>query len=154
MRRLLTALALLAAVATGGACTVTDSAPPQDTNSGIRHNLEPLTKRYPAAGKPVSATWRSMTRCPHGNDRLLPGPCDTRLEAIITLEPGVARGLRSAYLGGARPDRPQLADELAASLPPGDYETSDGLNKAMSTYWPADAYLHVDLPILVVSGGS
>ncbi len=150
--------ALLVGLTTGLAtgCTPRSADPvPATPASGIvRHDLPPLVKRYPAAGRPVSADWVSAERCPDHNDRSIPGPCDYSLTAIIRLEPAVAQTLRTANrlapLGGP-PGVPTLLEPL---LPAGPFEGGADLDESLSTFWPTSAYLHSREPVLVVRSQS
>ncbi|MCP3811861.1 hypothetical protein NLX62_05895, partial [Mycobacteriaceae bacterium Msp059] len=66
--------------------------------SQIRHDLEPLDKRFPAIGNPNAATWISGTVGAQTGSRVtVPGPSVYWIEAIIKLEPTTADTLRSNY---------------------------------------------------------
>lgn len=135
------------------ACNPTGNTPTGNTTSNqIRHDLEPLTKRFPEIGKPVSAKWMGGTLgAESGSRATVPGPSDYWIEAIIELEPVTADALRSKYAPTATGEAPQLKDDLQKDVPAGPYLTSVAMDKALSNNdWRSAAYLHSGSNTLVM----
>lgn len=118
----------------------------------IRHNLEPLTKRFPAIGNPNSATWMSGTLGAQSDSRAsVPGPSVYWIEAIINLEPTTADSLRSKYTPTATDAVPNLNEVLRPDVPAGPFLTSRALNTALSNNdWRSTAYLNSGSNTLVM----
>ncbi|WP_433671671.1 hypothetical protein ACQP06_08260 [Nocardia sp. CA-136227] len=124
----------------------------------LRHDLEPLTSRWPAIAQPVSATWaagvQGMEITPSRID--VPGPSDYWLQAIITLDPAVAEALRTRTVGNepapvASDSGPRLRAELVPSLPGGEFRTSRELDAEFATpEFKPRAYLQVSGNVLVL----
>ncbi len=110
----------------------------------IRHDLEPLTKRFPEIGHPISATWMGGTVGAQSDNRVtVPGPSTYWIEAIIKLEPTTADALRAKYAPEATAETPNLNEGLRANVPAGTFLISDSLNKALSNKdWRSAAHLH------------
>lgn len=127
------------------ACNPTGNAPSGDTTSDqIRHDLEPLMKRFPAIGHPISATWMGGALGVQSDSRAtVPGPSIYWIEAIIELEPSTADTLRSKYAPTASGQIPSLNEGLRTDLPTGHFLTSPELDTALSNKdWRSAAYLH------------
>src|SRR5262249_36335117 len=59
----------------------------------IRHDCEPLTKRFPAIGHPISARWMGGSLGGGSHSRVsdfVPGPTDYWIDAVIELESDTA----------------------------------------------------------------
>ncbi|MGV0913435.1 hypothetical protein ABQF31_03515 [Mycobacterium syngnathidarum] len=112
------------------------------TSDQVRHDLEPLTKRFPEIGNPISADWMGGTLGAQSDSRAaVPGPSVYWIEAIIELEPATADGLRSKYAPAATSEQPNLKN-LQTGLPAGPYLTSSALDTALSNKdWRSTAYL-------------
>ncbi len=93
----------------------------------VRTDLQPLTRRFPALGTPVTASWQGGTL----GDSRAPGPSTYWIKAVVTVEPAVAKRLRTAadVESTAAPDMPT---ELRTALPAGEWVRSAGLNKSLS----------------------
>lgn len=117
-----------------------------------RHDLEPLTKRFPAIGNPTAATWMSGTIGAQSDSRVtVPGPSVYWIEAIIELEPATADTLRSKYAPTAAGKTPNLNDGLRAEVPAGTFLTSPAMDSALSNNdWRSTAYLHSSSNTLVM----
>lgn len=118
----------------------------------IRHDLEPLTKRFPAIGEPISATWMSGTLGTQSDSRAtVPGPSVYWIEAIIKLEPTTADTLRLKYAPKALGEGPSLNQSLQPDVPAGPFLTSRALDTALSNNdWRSTAYLHSSSNTLVM----
>lgn len=106
---------------------------------GLRTDEEPLTRRFPGLGGPVSARWQSGTL---GDDRLVPGPSTFWIDAVVELEPRVADRLRSA----ASPTgvgQPELTPDVAGEAPDGQPEAVAGLGhgSGVADGWTVEAWL-------------
>lgn len=118
----------------------------------IRHDLEPLTKRFPTIGNPVSATWMSGTLGAQSDSRpTVPGPSVYWIEAIIELEPATADTLRSKYAPTNTGQVPNLNESLRTEVPAGPYLTSTAMDTALSNNdWRSTSYLHSGSTTLVM----
>lgn len=113
----------------------------------LRTDLEPLTSRFPALGKPVSAQWMSGTLGRSGV-----GPTRYWIDAVVVVSPDVARELR----GLATTPAPTL-DVIGGVAPllPSGLKGSDALDKRFSTdRWWVNAYVaaETDTVVLVAKG--
>ncbi|WP_082931602.1 hypothetical protein [Mycolicibacterium setense] len=117
-----------------------------------RHDLEPLTKRFPAIGTPMSATWMSGTLGTQSDNRATaPGPSVYWIEAIIELEPTTADAIREKYAPTAAGKVPTLSKALQPDIPTGPFLASSALNSALSNNdWRSIAYLHSGSNTLVM----
>ncbi|MGV0804657.1 hypothetical protein [Mycolicibacterium setense] len=109
-----------------------------------RNDLEPLTKRFPAIGKPISATWMSGTLGAQTDNRATaPGPSVYWIEAIIELEPTTADAIREKYAPTAAGKAPTLNKSLRPDVPSGPFLTSSAMDTTLSNNdWRSTAYLH------------
>lgn len=131
----------------------TDNAPTGDTTPNqIRHDLAPLTNRFPAIGKPISAAWMSGTVGVQSDSRVtVPGPSVYWIEAIIKLEPTTADTLRLKYAPAATGQGPSLNKSLQPDVPAGTFLTSPAIDSALSNNdWRSTAYLHSGSNTLVM----
>lgn len=112
-------------------------------NNQIRHDLEPLTKRFPEIGKPVSATWMGGALGVQSDSRAtVPGPSDYWIEAIIELEPATADALRAKYVPTPTGEVPKLKEVPQKDVPAGPFLTSVAMDKALSNNdWRSTTYL-------------
>jgi hypothetical protein len=124
-----------------------DHSPPPPTE--VRHDLEPLTSRFPALGVPEAATW-VMWNSSRPDDRGVPGPTTYWIHAVVELAPATADHLEQRY----RPQPgspPEVQDLLTDALPSGPYLTGAALDGAFTTpALAATAYLNPDADVLVV----
>ena len=115
---------------------------------GMRTDLDPLTKRFPRIGDPVSAQWQSGTL---GDDRV-PGPSTYWIDAVVELDPEVADRLRldAGPPMGARPALTPDVDELA---PDGRLAPVGGLGQEKGTTegWTSEGWIVEGTNTLVVS---
>ena len=126
------------------ACNPTGNAPSGDTTSDqIRHDLVPLTKRFPAIGHPISATWMGGALGVQSDSRAtVPGPSIYWIEAIIELEPATADALRANYVPTPTGEVPKLKEALQKDVPAGPFLTSVAMDKALSNNdWRSTTYL-------------
>jgi hypothetical protein len=111
---------------------------------GLRTDLDPLTKRFPAIGQPTSATWESGTL---GDSRAAPGPSTYWIDAVVALEPQVATTLRSTS-SDAGPAGPDLVQAVAEEV---DGESYRKVALTGPQMWQVDAWLVDDSDVLVIS---
>ncbi|OMB96460.1 hypothetical protein A5733_11880 [Mycobacterium sp. NS-7484] len=124
------------------------TAPPTE----VRHDLEPLTKRFPAIGNPVDATWMSGTLGAQSDNRATaPGPSVYWIEAVIKLRPTTADALRQKFAPTSTGEVPDLNEGLRAHVPAGPFLTSIAMDTALSTDdWRSTAYLDSGSDTLVL----
>ncbi len=128
----------------------TPAATPLQANH-IRHDLDPLTKRFPAIGNPTEATWMSGS-LGDSSERpaRVPGPSVYWIEAIITLQPETADALQTKYAPSPTGE-PQLNENLRSEMPPGPFLTSKAMDKALSnTDWRSTTYFASDSNTLII----
>lgn len=114
----------------------------------VRHDLEPLTKRFPALGEPVAASWVSGDM----GDPDVPGPSTYWLDSVVELTQETADALKSRYRPVPTNARPDVWTTLTGSLPAGDYLASDDLDGAFaSSEVTAKAFLAQDVPVIVIT---
>jgi hypothetical protein len=113
----------------------TTSASDSATRSGtgeIRHELGPLTDRFPQLATALSATWMSGTM----GDERVPGPSTYWIDAIVVLDEAGYAELRALAPGEAGSDAeaelPDLDAGLDDALPPGPFVRSSALDDAFS----------------------
>lgn len=125
-----------------------DALETKTTTNAVRHELEPLTKRFPAFGSPVSASWVSGDM----GDSRVPGPSLYWIDAIVEVSPATANGLKTTYLPVPTSNVPDVWETLRGNLPQGGYLASDQLDQAFrSTKINAHAYLAVGAPVVVIT---
>ncbi|MED5814211.1 hypothetical protein VST63_17750 [Mycolicibacterium sp. 050232] len=129
--------------------TTTVNAPAAKTTSNpVRHELEPLTKRFPALGAPVSASWVSGDM----GDPEVPGPSLYWIDSVVELNPAVAEDLKAKYRPVPTSAQPDVWQSLRGALPAGGYLASDQLNSVFtSTRIKSKAYLAENSPVIVVT---
>lgn len=104
----------------------------------LRTDKEPLTKRFPVLEAPLEVQWMSGT---YGDARN-PGPSTYWIDAVITLDDGQIDELTAAYSPASTGQTPSVVNGMKEHLPPGPFQTSDGLNAAFKEGdWWARAYL-------------
>lgn len=117
----------------------------------VRTDLDPLTKRFPALGEPVSATWQSGVL----GDEEAPGPASYWIDAVVVLQPAVAESLR-ARPGLTVTELPQLSPGAAASLPEARWLAAPELDSAFSANgFAGQAFIaeNADTVVLLAKGG-
>lgn len=87
----------------------------QENSNPVRHELEPLTKRFPALGPPVAASWVSGD---WGSPRM-PGPSLYWIDAIVEVSSATADGLEASYRPVPTANQPDVLETLRGRLPPG-----------------------------------
>ncbi|OHU07129.1 hypothetical protein BKG60_00515 [Mycobacterium syngnathidarum] len=118
------------------------------TSNPVRHELEPLTKRFPALGSPVAASWVSGDM----GDPEVPGPSLYWIDSIVELTPSVAEDLKTRYRPIPTTNRPGVWESLHDSLPQGGFLASDQLDAAFtSSKIKSKAFLAEDAPIIVIT---
>jgi hypothetical protein len=150
------ASAALLTLAATAACS-TDPTPPTDrtrstvssatkTGTGdVRTDLDPLTKRFDALGRPVSATWMSGTL---GGDA--PGPSTYWIDAVVKVTPETAATLR-ATSPEPTTETPAVEDGVRSALPTGQLLRSTALDALFAQgSVRAKAYLAADSDTVVL----
>jgi hypothetical protein len=114
--------------------TASASASDSATRSGtgeIRHDLGPLTERFPQLEGATDATWMSGTL---GDDRV-PGPSTYWIDAVVTLDEASYAAVR-AQAGSTELDEdaqlPELDPGLDDVLPSGPFVRSQAIDDAFS----------------------
>jgi len=97
----------------------------------VRHDVEPLTKRFPALADPVAVTWRSGTT---GGDSV-PGPSTYWIDAAVQVSPATMASLRTTagLVDGSLSDLPDLPAEVLGAAGDGPWQTGAALDAAFST---------------------
>ncbi len=100
--------------------------PVKEGDPTVRHDVEPLTKRFSALGTPVSATWRSGTLSGSA-----PGPSTYWIDAVVELSPAAAQALRATNptASGSTLD---VVDEVRAAIPAGTLLGGGALDAAFA----------------------
>ncbi|MEW2477971.1 hypothetical protein AB0876_00100 [Mycobacterium sp. NPDC049093] len=118
------------------------------TSNPVRHELEPLTKRFPALGSPVTASWVSGDM----GDPQAPGPSLYWIDSIVELSPAVANDLKTRYRAVPTANQPDVWETLRGVLPQGGLLGSEQLNAAFtSTRIKSKAYLAENSPVIVIT---
>ena len=116
---------------TAASASASDSATRSGTGE-IRHELGPLTDRFPQLATALSATWMSGTM----GDERVPGPSTYWIDAVVVLdEAGFAELLALApgeAGSGAKAELPDLDPGLDDALPPGPFVRSSALDDDFS----------------------
>jgi hypothetical protein len=92
----------------------------------LRHDLEPLTKRFTALGDPVSATWQSGTLA-----SAAPGPTTYWIDAVVELTPEVATALRT-HETEPTSETPEVVAAVRAAIPSGPLRHGADLDAAFA----------------------
>lgn len=118
------------------------------TSNPVRHELEPLTKRFTALGSPIAASWVSGDM----GDPQVPGPSLYWIDCIIELNPVIVDDLKARFRPIPTTDRPDVWESLRGSLPQGGFLGSEQLNAAFtSTRLKSKAYLAGNAPVIVIT---
>jgi hypothetical protein len=111
----------------------------------VRTDLEPLTKRFSALGRPVSATWMSGTL---GGDA--PGPSTYWIDAVVEVSPETAATLRAASPEPTT-ETPDVEDGVRSAVPSGQLLRSTALDALFAEgSFRAKAYLAADSDTVVL----
>ena len=86
----------------------------------IRHDLDPLTSRFPLVGHPLSALWVTWHSASGG---VVPGPATYWIDAVITLEWRATTALVAQY---------RSSEERCAPRSQGVEPSLHGLSDALS----------------------
>ncbi|BBY56595.1 hypothetical protein H7J07_03910 [Mycobacterium koreense] len=117
-------------------------------NNTIRHDLEPLTKRFPALGTPDAASWVSGVM----GDPRMPGLSTYWIDAIVDVNPATMTELKSRYQPVPTTARPDVWNTLTGLLPAGGYLANDALNSAFATQQSrAKVFLAEQVPVVVIT---
>lgn len=114
----------------------------------VRHDPEPLIKRFPALGKPVATSWVSGDM----GDPNVPGPSTYWLDSVVELTPETAAELKTRYQPVPTSERPEVWGTLTGSLPSGGYLSSAELDRAFTSgKVTAKVFLAQDVPVIVIT---
>jgi hypothetical protein len=120
----------------------------------VRHDVAPLTSRFPALGAPRTASWVTWNSAPPG-DRGVPGATTYWIDAVVELAPATATDLIARYRPQAGGRSPDVQDLLRDALPPGPYLTGAALDSAFTTpQFASTAYLDPAAEVVVVISAS
>ncbi len=107
-----------------------------------------MTKRFPAIGTPVSAswvTWNSATGGPAA-------PTTYWIDAVVTLTPETTAALMATHHPTDGGKRPTVQSLLAAEVPACPFVVSASLDEALSSSrWRSSTYLDRNAHQLVIS---
>ncbi len=118
------------------------------TSNPVRHELEPLTKRFPALGSPVAASWVSGDM----GDPEVPGPSLYWIDSIVELTPSTADDLKTKYRPIPTTNWPDVWESLHDLLPQSGYLSGPQLDAAFtSTKIKSKAFLAEDAPVVVIT---
>jgi hypothetical protein len=141
LRCVLAAVGLSALLVTGCQITSGSGARTEDKPSApteIRHDLDPLTSRFPVAGHPLAASWVTWNNSSRG----VPGQTAYWIDAVITLEPSKTAALVAQYQPSDQGKQPHVQDILRSDVPAGPFLTGTALDHAFSTsVWRGVTYL-------------
>ncbi|MCP9273834.1 hypothetical protein [Mycolicibacterium arenosum] len=116
----------------------------------VRHDLAPLTTRFPALGEPSAASWVTWNSH-HPDDRGVPGPTTYWIDAVVSLAPAVVNALVRDHQPVPEGEVPDVQDLLRPELPAGPYLTDARLDLAFTTPELATAaYLDPSAHVLVL----
>lgn len=105
-----------------------------------------LTKRFPALGAAVAASWVSGDM----GDPEVPGPSLYWIDSTVELTPSSAEDLKTKYR--PTPTPPDGWKSLHDALPQGGYLSSHQLDAAFtSTKIESKAFLAEDAPVVVIT---
>jgi hypothetical protein len=118
------------------------------TSNPVRHDLEPITRRFPVLGSPMSGSWVSGDM----GDPSVPGPSLYWIDAVIELTADTASDLKQRYLPVPTTAMPDVWNTLTELLPKGGYVTSIQLDAAFTTTkLKSKAFMAADAPVVVIS---
>lgn len=144
-------LATIPIVVPDAGCSADTAAQPparKSTANPVRHDLEPLMKRFGALGTPVAASWVSGDM----GDVRVPGPSMYWLDSVVELTADTARELKHTYKPGLSGESPDVWSTLRALLPENRYLTSEGLDAAFTTTtMQTKAFLAEHRPVIVLT---
>jgi hypothetical protein len=117
------------------------------TSNPVRHELEPLTKRFSALGSPVAASWVSGDM----GDPSVPGPSLYWIDAVVELKADTANDLKAQYQPVPTTATPDVWNTLTEMLPKGGYLTSNQLDAAFTTTkLKSRVFFAADAPVIVI----
>lgn len=149
----ITVIAAIVACLLTGCATPSDGPAPtaSEIRSGtgeLRHDLEPLTDRFPRLSAATTATWMSGTL---GDDRV-PGPSTYWIDAVVTLDESDFAALKAETDARATTEVPSVDAGLEGELPDGPFLRSDVLDALISPdgYW-SDVFLDETTRTVILS---
>lgn len=120
----------------------------KEGTSEVRHELEPLTKRFPQLSDAASATWMSGTM----GDPRVPGPSTYWIDAIVELPVAEHSELLNAVSATELPLPDDFSPQLHAAIPHGRLLNSSELNERFSHgKFVCKVYLVTDGQTLILS---
>lgn len=85
----------------------------------VRHDEEPVRKRFPRLGDFERVAWQAGARGKTDARTLVPGPTDIRMSGIVWLAAEDAERLRTEFVWRAAEDGPKLLEGPAGYVPDG-----------------------------------
>ncbi|MFB7877812.1 hypothetical protein ACFC06_21410 [Nocardia sp. NPDC056064] len=142
-RRLVSIIAIALMTVVGCSSPDSNSA---DQKDKIRHDPDPLTKRFPLIENPTSVSWITW----NNQGGRAPGPTTHWIQAVVELQPEVANGLRASFkLSISEPN--QFESTVRSSIPPGPYMSGAEFDEAFSKNgWKVGVHLQADGNILLI----
>lgn len=122
------AASLLTACSTPAADPTPGASATRAGTGEMRHDLEPLTDRFPRLTAATDATWMSGTL---GDDRV-PGPSTYWIDAVVTLDDSDYAALLTETDAQPTTETPVLDPGLEDELPDGPFLRSDALDALFS----------------------
>ena len=114
----------------------------------VRHDPEPLTKRFPNLGSPVAVSWVSGDM----GDPRVPGPSTYWLDSVVELDPTTVADLKARYEPLPTTAQPDVWETLTGALPAGGYLASRALDEAFSSARiRSKAFLAEQAPVIVIT---
>jgi len=100
----------------------------KDGTGEVRHELEPLTSRFPQLSDAEAATWMSGTM----GDPRVPGPSTYWIDAIVELPEAKHAGLLKAGSASELPLPEDFSPQLRGAIPAGQVVNSRELDERFS----------------------
>lgn len=116
-------------------------------SDAVRTDPAPIKRRFVALGDPLRVSWQAGIF----GDQRVPGPSSYWIDAVVTLQPEIARKLRnSGALASTAP--PTVTADLRGALPHGSWLTGADLDRVVSgtSNYSCHAYLAKDTDVIVL----
>ncbi|MCA2210554.1 MULTISPECIES: hypothetical protein [Nocardia] len=142
-RYLIPLLAAMLLAAMGCSSPASESSEP---SAEVRHDQEPLTKRFPLIDEPVSVSWITW----NNEEGRVPGPTTYWIQAVVELRPEIADEMRSKFNLSSSQPKP-FEPALEPSVPSVSYVSGPEINSAFSVNgWKSSVYLQADGQTLLI----
>lgn len=117
-------------------------------SEAVRTDPAPIKRRFVALGNPLRLSWQAGVL----GDQRVPGPSSYWIDAVVTLQPEVARKLRNTGALAEATAPPTVAVDLRGALPEGPWLTGADLDRVVSgkSNYSCRAYLAKDTDVIVL----